>query len=62
MPPSDVETERESYSFKRFDKKYVRLQQHILLSLEIVIERISLSFVGSIATHQSHINSEPTFS
>jgi hypothetical protein len=36
--------------------------KHILLSLEIVIERISLSFVGSIATHQSHINSEPTFS
>jgi hypothetical protein len=36
---------------------------NIFLSLDMVIERISLSFVGSIATHHSHTSStiEPIF-
>jgi hypothetical protein len=33
---------------------------NITLSLDMVIERISLSFVGYIATHQSHIYRKPT--
>jgi hypothetical protein len=41
--------------FITFDRKPWPI--NIILSLDMVIEKISLSFVGSIATHNSHTNS-----
>jgi len=54
--------QNESYVLLKDLIRNTRLQTYISL-FGVFIERISLSFVGSIATHQSHINSEePTFS
>jgi len=53
--------QNESYVLLKDLIRNTRLQTYISL-FGVVIERISLSFVGSIATHQSQINSEPTFS
>jgi hypothetical protein len=58
LSPSSVEIGCLPYSSKRLNRKRLATT-NMFLSFDIFIERISLSFVGSIATYQSQINSDP---